>query len=407
MDTYKIYTAPNSLSNNYDRQEMSNRLMKDREINTLGTDRYFPEVSDLPPSQRVKGGSITLKSPHLSNLMSLFDGIGVEGIRRVMAGNPYNDQYIITEKVYNLPNKKVLNSKSSTMTGGAKRKIMADLKMMSGNKGRMTKDKVAKALMMLEKLRGGEGEEEEEEKEEDLPDDDVEDIKDYEMVKPKEGTTGRFRIKSFFEDLPEHAPPEIRKWLEQWGDATITDAKICRVPLNSAIQKVGNLMTLGKLNKKAKELNYENLFHLFVVLTLKKPNGETKTFLTEKNQKVEVRPFTGLPPNGVCMPQKPTKKVLLLDAFKRAEKRIGVKKFWVYSLGGVANCQSYSVGLLGSGNNMLTPEGRKFAMQSPDQLLPQVLLKTTDKITNFANKIRSFWKGKGRIGGSNVDYCLN
>ena len=218
------------------------------------------------------------------------------------------------------------------------------------------------------------------------------------------------RLDAFTEDLNTNAPPAIRNLIDEWGDATIIKAKICRIPLHSAIQKIGNILSLGQLQKNKVKLGYNDLFHLYVELALRKPNGQIGVFSIEKNQKAGFKIENGeVGTKKECINQPPTKKVTLLEMFKRAEKAVGSHKLWVYSLES-ANCQDFAIALLGSGNNMLTSEGRTFAKQSPEKLLPSYLLKITGKVTNLANRIKTFLYGAGvkipknMHGGAYLDY---
>jgi hypothetical protein len=222
------------------------------------------------------------------------------------------------------------------------------------------------------------------------------DVEDYELEKPKTGTDKPFRPSAFTEELPKNMPPEIRKLVEKWGDATIIKARICRVPLAGILQKLGNLVTLGNLQKQRVKLGYENLFHLYIEVALQQPDGTKGVFKIEKNEKAQYKATSGgvTQKDAVCMNQPPTKKTTLLEAIKRAEKAVGGEKLWVYNLNG-QNCQDFAVALLGNGNGMLTAAGKTFAMQSPAKLLPGLLLKVIGNVTNLANKVKSFLKGKG------------
>lgn len=227
----------------------------------------------------------------------------------------------------------------------------------------------------------------------------------YELAKPKEGEDTEFRKEVFNEPIPLHAPPQIRRMLKIYGNATIEDAMLCRKPIQQKwLIKLGNFLTMGSIEKARKELQalhgsvYDDLFHVYVIFKLKMPDGKIVYLKTEKDEKAHYTILSSFAGDAVsqCFHQPPTKVVTLNEAFTRAEKRVGVSSMWEYDLGG-KNCQNFSAGLLGSGNGMLTDAGRKFIMQDPKLLVPQFLLKLSKKGTDLANRIKSFFFGKGGV----------
>lgn len=229
-----------------------------------------------------------------------------------------------------------------------------------------------------------------------------EDPTSYELAKPTPEEEQKFRVQAFTEKLPEFAPPDVRKMLADWGDATIVKARICRKPLNKVITKLGQILTRGEMLKKAKSLGYDDLYHVYVDFFVRKPDGKSTMIRIEKNQKVKVTYLRGTSAGeaGIqCVDQPPTKPVTLLEAVKRAEQRIGPRNLWVYDLNN-KNCQDFAIGLLGSGNGMITPAGRALAKQNVSEFLPKPLMGATGKITNLANRIKSFIEGKGLSGGA-------
>lgn len=224
----------------------------------------------------------------------------------------------------------------------------------------------------------------------------VDDVSNYELKKPENVS----RLGELVADLPENAPPVIRDLLKNWGDAEIFKARICRVPLNAAIQRVGNFLTMGKLEQMKQKLGYNDLFHLYVEVALRKPDGRKGVFKIEKNEKAGYTATSGgVPPGATCLDQPPTRQVTLLEAFKRAEQSVGPRQLWVYDLGS-SNCQDFAIAFLGSGNGMLTPTGRTFAKQEPAKLIPPLLLSATKRVTNLASRLRSLFTGRGLTGGA-------
>lgn len=393
-----VYELTNAKYGSQYNQVMQNMEMKDR-LDYEDGSIHHPELQIKSSYNKVVGSGynkrVKVPAPNqaLERVMSLFYTVGIDGIGRLLDGVPQHDDYIIGLEVYPLSNKKVLNKNNmSNYVGGKLFKDTQKTFNLLSKHHKMNKNNKLKELervltLMSKKYKGGSME---------PPENNSINIENYELNQPKEEETEKYKISVFSEDLPEYAPPEIRQLLKEWGDAKIIKARICRVPLNPMIKKIGNLITKGKLEQQRIKLGYNDLFHLYIEVALKKPNGNIGVFAIEKNQKAGFKVINGgLRSGSECINQPPTKDVSLSDMFKRAEKAVGANKLWVYSLDG-ANCQDFAVALLGSGNGMLTAEGKKFALQSPSDLLPKYILTIVKGITDLANKTKSFIYGKGK-----------
>ena len=396
-----VYELTNGRYGSQYNQVMQNLNMQDREEYVDGS-LNNPELQIKSRYNKVVGSGynkqVEVPAPDqaLSRFMSLFYTVGIDGIGRLLDGVPQHDDYIVGLEVYPLPNKKMFNKNNMSNYVGGKlfkdtRKSFNILsKQHKMNKNNKLKELERVLISLSKKYNGGSVE---------PPlnnSTDVENIEEYELKQPKEEDTQKYKISAFTEDLPEHAPPEIRQLIKDWGNAKIIKSRICRIPLNPIIKKLGNIITKGKLEENKIKLGYNDLFHLYVEVALQKPDGKIGVFAIEKNQKAGYKIINGgLRAGSECINQPPTKNITLSEMFKRAEKTVGANKLWVYNLES-ANCQDFAVAILGSGNGMLTPEGKKFALQSPSQLLPKYLLNVVKHTTDLANRLKSFMFGKGK-----------
>lgn len=73
--------------------------------------------------------------------------------------------------------------------------------------------------------------------------------------------------------------------LDKYKDVNIKSIKVFREPIQSSIQSFLNLVSLGKFNEAKKNANFDNLFHLYMVLKL--DNGTD--ILIEKNENIYIR----------------------------------------------------------------------------------------------------------------------
>lgn len=78
-------------------------------------------------------------------------------------------------------------------------------------------------------------------------------------------------------------PPDVRKWINEYGEKKITKIVVCRKPVQKYIKTVLNGIALGKFNKNIGSLNYDDLFHLYIYMTI-----DGKNFILEKNEVIQV-----------------------------------------------------------------------------------------------------------------------
>ena len=73
-------------------------------------------------------------------------------------------------------------------------------------------------------------------------------------------------------------PPAIRKIISENSDKNIKSIIICRNPIKSNLQKILNIISLGKIQKNMKKLGYDKLVHLFMIVQF----YDNKKILVEK-----------------------------------------------------------------------------------------------------------------------------
>ena len=113
-------------------------------------------------------------------------------------------------------------------------------------------------------------------------------------------------------------PKNINNFMEQKGDMKMISFNICREPIQSVIKEVANIGTFGKLKKHQQKLNYDDVFHLFLVITFE--NGEK--YSIEKNENVTIlkNPETR---SGECKTVHLRNQLTFNEVNIRAEKRYG------------------------------------------------------------------------------------
>ena len=76
--------------------------------------------------------------------------------------------------------------------------------------------------------------------------------------------------------------------LKKYWDYNIIGIIIEKSPIISAIDTALNLISFGKWAEAKKKYNYDDLYHLYLIITLDLRNGKTKRLLLEKNQSINI-----------------------------------------------------------------------------------------------------------------------
>lgn len=176
--------------------------------------------------------------------------------------------------------------------------------------------------------------------------------------------------------------------------------RVVRVPISGAIETVANLLTLGKFKKSKEDLNIDNYFHLFIETAFYKldENGQriVNMALIEKNQKVDVRlnreGGLGAGQEAINVPLI-RNDLTLNEFFYNAEQAVGGSRLYVYEATS-NNCQRFVADLLQS-NGLWTEDMAPFVLQDVATAVPKYLKTLMGWSTGLANKMRTFFRGKG------------
>jgi hypothetical protein len=188
------------------------------------------------------------------------------------------------------------------------------------------------------------------------------------------------RVKDVLTGVRKKASPSIRKFVEADGNAKITKIVIGREPIRKGVETVLSWLSLGKYDANKKSLGYDQMFHLFMIITL----STGKTFKMEKNEVPEIS-FATNAGNDTMNVKAPN--VTFKDFLQNAERVAGGDKLWVYDAVR-ANCQDFVLACL-RGSRVLTPAISKFVKQNAVAVLEGMswFEKAAKKITDTANVI--------------------
>jgi hypothetical protein len=157
--------------------------------------------------------------------------------------------------------------------------------------------------------------------------------------------------------LPVIIPVYLRRLLaSDQGNMVIRSVEIVRVPIEKQYAYIMGIVSRGAIPAQMQKLSYDDLLHLYVVLTL--ANGVK--YICEKNQRVVFKKGT-VNGNDSIGPFPVNRS--LRDFFENARIHVGGwEKLMGYDPSNGRTCQDFVLALLG-GNNLLTYPRRKWVRQ--------------------------------------------
>jgi len=184
------------------------------------------------------------------------------------------------------------------------------------------------------------------------------------------------------------APPAVRSLLASQGDKKIQSMQVARSPIQSAVKGVINLISSGQLSENQKKLGYDDIFHLYLIITL----DSGKSFKIERNEDVNVSgPSVSSDSQVMNVNVKP---VTLNEFINNGSKGSG---FWRYDARS-NNCQKFVRDML-QGSGMLTSELNSFIQQDAAGLFESMPLteKIAKGLTDFKQRINILVGGKRKL----------
>lgn len=155
-------------------------------------------------------------------------------------------------------------------------------------------------------------------------------------------------------------PPKVREILSKIGHYEVTGITLGRKPVNGALLKALNVMSMGDIKKQIVKHGYDNVYHLFMIYHLRSPNSGKELLLkNEKNEVINMGVKTQVGDyEKVYVPV--NQKVTLAQYQENAARAAG-KGFFLYN-SYKNNCQVYISNLLKHNNNS-TQQSDGFIMQ--------------------------------------------
>lgn len=203
--------------------------------------------------------------------------------------------------------------------------------------------------------------------------------------------------------LSEDRPKDINNLISKYGDWDVVAINVGRKPLNGLLEKMANLVTLGKFNKKKAELGIKNYYHLYLVLTIEKEGEQQNIVIEKKNIVLEKNHRVGWKDNypqttsgkeqwlniGLTRPIQLEQFIINGENYNKSSG--GDNKMYVYDAVD-SNCQVYVKDML-SGNGLWNDYIKKFVMQDVGASVPSLLRRFMKGTTDLAHRIDYMVKG--------------
>lgn len=187
---------------------------------------------------------------------------------------------------------------------------------------------------------------------------------------------------------PTRVSAKVRNFLKKVGDMPIVSAEVLRSPVQSIVQQALNLVSLGDFKKEMKDKPYDDIYHLFLIVTLE--NG--KKVSIEKNAIITI--MYAKDRKGERMPVSVPSGLTINKALEKTEQAMG-DLFATYSAKS-NNCQDFILAFLKS-NGMGDEKVYAFVKQDVGSLFGKsdFLRKFTNTVTDIGAKVSTLIEGEG------------
>ena len=188
---------------------------------------------------------------------------------------------------------------------------------------------------------------------------------------------------------PDRLPAGAERVFNKNRDAVIQKIMVNRTPINSMVNKALNLLSLGKFGQAKKDMGYDSMFHLSMVLYTNKGK-----FTVEKNERINIA--SGGSGGGESIDIAFSGKTF--DEFlNKGREKMGDHAFFQYNAF-TNNCQDFVAGIL-QANGALSAASRTFIKQDAETLLkkmPGYLGRVAQAATDLGGKVSQALTGQGR-----------
>ena len=176
----------------------------------------------------------------------------------------------------------------------------------------------------------------------------------------------------------------FRDVLSRYGDVPIKCIMVCRSPVQQAVQEAMNLVSLGAFKKRLSRQSYDEIYHLFALITL-----EDGTVLTlDKQAILTLKVGNKNYQDSINVSQPFTN---LNEMLEKTKSSMGNDAFFGYNAKS-NNCQVFLFQFL-QANGKATPQLRSFIVQDVDSLFDDNLEYFSKLVTDLGSKVSTLQYG--------------
>lgn len=168
------------------------------------------------------------------------------------------------------------------------------------------------------------------------------------------------RVQVAFQGPRKGATKRFDEFLNNEGTKEITNIQVARQPIKSVAKKLLDVISLGNFSKVAKRLNYEDIYHNYIIVTL----ADGKQYTVQKNEVVNEHQTTKADLQGERYNIPLNNKRLTLKEMINTASSQDPQKFYQYNPENT-NCQSFVEEVIKK-NGFSTPEEK-----ANELILPQ------------------------------------
>jgi hypothetical protein len=176
-----------------------------------------------------------------------------------------------------------------------------------------------------------------------------------------------------------------KRMIKKYGDYNVISFQIKRAPIMKILNKVLDVVTFGQWNTAKKKYNFDELYHLGVVLKLDLGNNSYKSLIVEKNETITISDKVKIESNAEMFDVPILHPITLNTMLENTRKYTGDDDYYLYDAF-KRNCQLFIYNMM-IANDLGNQQAYDFVLQDTDQLLKELPGYTSglmNKVTDLA-----------------------
>lgn len=176
-----------------------------------------------------------------------------------------------------------------------------------------------------------------------------------------------------------------KRMIKKYGNYNVISFQIKRAPIMKILNKVLDVVTFGQWNTAKKKYNFDELYHLGVVLKLDLGNNSYKSLIVEKNETITISDKVKIESNAEMFDVPILHPITLNTMLENTRKYTGDDDYYLYDAF-KRNCQLFIYNMM-KANDLGNQQAYDFVLQDTDQLLKELPGYTSglmNKVTDLA-----------------------